>query len=234
MTSGGLVKSIRSSLRHRAGWFMQHAKACVMQIVQGGSCKCEQRRLMQGEATRPTKIVRASPVMLIHSLKSLTCLLAVAVRVAVRVGVVLGRGRMVVVLLGVVVLGLVVLGRGRRVVVVLGLVVHWRWRRLVLGRRRRLLVLGWRRRLLVLRFLVHLLLVLPLVKQIPSRVGAVGDRRERDEREKRDGERALAHNRHRHGCVFACVGALALILKRESGVQGAGVRRRRARANVLA
>merc|ERR1719428_2665708 len=127
--------------------------------------------------------------MLIHSIK---CLLAVAVRVAVRVGVVLGR---------------------RRVVVVLGLVVHWRWRRLMLGRRRRLLVLGWRRRLLVLRFLVHLLLVLPLVKQIPSRVGAVGDRRERDEREKRDGERALAHNRHRHGCVFACVGALALILK---------------------
>ena len=125
MTSGGLVKSIRSSLRHRAGWFMQHAKACVMQIVQGGSCKCEQRRLMQGEATRPTKIVRASPVMLIHSIK---CLLAVAVRVAVRVGVVLGRGRMVVVLLGVVVLGLVVLGRGRRVVVVLGLVVHWRVR----------------------------------------------------------------------------------------------------------
>merc|ERR1712078_817335 len=138
---------------------MQHAKACVMQIVQGGSCKCEQRRLMQGEATRPTKIVRASPVMLIHSIK---CLLAVAVRV----GVVLGRGRMVVVLLGVVVLGLVVLGRGRRVVVVLGLVVHWRWRRLMLGRRGRLLVLGWWRRLLVLRFLVHLLLVLPLVKQI--------------------------------------------------------------------
>ena len=140
---------------------------------------------------------------------------------------------MVVVLLGVVVLGLVVLGRGRRVVVVLGLVVHWRWRRLVLGRRRRLLVLGWRRRLLVHLLLLHLLLMLPLVKQIPPRVDAVGDRRERDEREKRDGERALAHNRHRHGCVFACVGA-ALILKRESGVQGAGVRRRRARANVLA
>merc|ERR1712100_603587 len=136
MSAGGLVKSIRPSIRHHAGLFMLSCKSCR------GFMQCEQRRLMQGGATRPKKVERASPFMLMHSLKSLARLLAVAVRV--RVGVVLGRGRVVVVLLGVVVLGLVVLGRGRGVVVVLGLVVHWRRRRLVLGRRRRRLVLGRR------------------------------------------------------------------------------------------
>ena len=125
-----------------------------------------------------------------------------------------GRRRRVV-LLGVV-LGLVVDG-----LVVDGLVLGWWRRRLVLGRRRRRrrLVLGWRRRHLVLgrrrrhlvlgrwrRLLVHLLLLhlFLLGKEIPPRVGALGDRRECDEREKRDGERALA-DRHHGWWFWLCV-----------------------------